>query len=294
LNPYAVSGTRPSNVRVYLFRHLGPKVRFSIASVAGAEEQVRYEVRNGVAYVTMHRPEARNALTFAMYERIEQLCAEVDRDEAVRVMVLRGSGGHFAAGTDISQFQAFSSGQQAIAYERQQDCVMAAIEAVDKPTIAAIEGVAAGGGALMAVSCDLRIMAKSSRIGVPVARTLGNCLSIRNAQRLVNLIGPANTKRLIFSAWLVPAEEAVGWGLANEAIEDAAFAEHVQQTAERMAQHAPITLRVTKEQARRLAAMGQAAEDAADDLIVETYTSHDFHEGVEAFLAKRPPHWEGR
>ena len=242
----------------------------------------------------MDRPGARNALTFAMYERIEQLCAEVNRDDGVRVMVLRGSGGHFAAGTDIGQFQAFTSGEQAIAYERQQDRVMAAIEAVDKPTIAAIEGVAAGGGALMAVSCDLRMMAQSARIGVPVARTLGNCLSIRNAQRLVNLIGPANTKRLIFSAALVPADEAVAWGLANEAVDDAGFGEHVQQTAERIAQHAPITLRITKEQARRIAKQGRVAEDASDDLIVETYTSHDFHEGVTAFLAKRPPRWTGR
>jgi len=241
----------------------------------------------------MNRPEARNALTFAMYERIQKLCDEVNRDESVRVMVLGGSGGHFAAGTDISQFQTFSSGDQAIAYERQQDGIMASIEAVEKPTIAAVDGVAAGGGAMMAVACDLRIMAKSARIGVPVARTLGNCLSIRNAQRLVNLIGPANTKRLIFSAMLVPAEEALTWGLANEAIDDASLAEHVQQTAERIAQHAPMTLRVTKEQARRIAAQARVPEDASDDLIVETYTSHDFHEGVSAFLAKRPPQWTG-
>jgi enoyl-CoA hydratase len=261
--------------------------------VAGGEEHVLYEVAGGVAYVTMNRPEARNALTFDMYERIEALCDEVNRDAAVRVMVLRGSGGHFAAGTDISQFRTFASGEQAIAYERQQDRVMAHIEAVDKPTIAAIEGVAAGGGALMAVSCDLRIMAASARIGVPVARTLGNCLSLRNTQRLVHLIGPANTKRLIFSALLVPASEAVSWGLANEAVDDAAFDEHVRQTAERMAQHAPITLRTTKEQARRLAELARAPQDAADDLIVATYTSHDFHEGVEAFLAKRPPRWTG-
>jgi len=258
-----------------------------------ADKLVQYEVRNGVAYVTMNRPEARNALTFAMYGRVEELCEEVNRDDAVRVMVLRGGGGHFAAGTDISQFQTFSSGEQAIAYERQQDGVMSHIEAVDKPTIAAIEGVAAGGGAMMAVSCDLRIMARSARIGIPVARTLGNCLSLRNAQRLVNLIGPANTKRLIFTAMLVPAEGAVMWGLANEVVDDAAFANHVRETAEKIAQHAPITMRVTKEQARRIATRSRVEADAADDLIVETYMSEDFREGVNAFLAKRPPGWTG-
>lgn len=255
---------------------------------------VRYEVANAVAYVTMNRPEARNALTFAMYERIEELCDEVNQDNSVRVMVLQGAGGHFAAGTDISQFRTFSSGEQAIAYERQQDRVMGHIESVAKPTIAAIEGVAAGGGAMMAVSCDLRMMGRSARIGIPVARTLGNCLSIQNAERLVNLIGAANAKHLIFSAELLGAEVAHEWGLANEVIDDATFKQHVESSAERIAAHAPITLRVTKEQARRIAQHGRMPADAADDLIVAAYMSEDFREGVDAFLNKRPPQWKNR
>lgn len=258
------------------------------------DQLVRYEVANAVAYVTMNRPEARNALTFAMYERIEELCDEVNQDNGVRVMVMRGAGGHFAAGTDISQFRAFSSAEQAIAYERQQDRVMGHIESVTKPTIAAIEGIAAGGGAMMAVSCDLRMMAQSARIGIPVARTLGNCLSIQNAERLVNLIGAANAKQLIFSAELVGAELAREWGLANEVIDNADFRQHVETSAERIAQHAPITLRVTKEQARRIAQQRRIASDAADDLIVTAYMSEDFREGVDAFLNKRPPQWNDR
>jgi len=258
-----------------------------------SEELVRYHVENRVAYVTLNRPEARNALTFAMYDRVEALCDEVDRDPEVRVMVLRGSGGHFAAGTDISQFRDFRSAEQAVAYERQQDRVMAHIEGVSKPTIAAIEGVAAGGGAMMAVSCDLRLMAAGARIGIPVARTLGNCLSIRNAQRLVNLIGPARAKQLIFEADLLPAEQALIWGLANEVVADDAMARRVQELAERIAQHAPITLRVTKEEARRIAEANRVAAEAADDLIAETYLSADFREGVSAFLDKRPPRWQG-
>lgn len=257
------------------------------------EQLVRYEIRGRVAYVTLDRPRARNALTFEMYARVEQLCDEVNRDENVRVMVLTGSGGHFAAGTDISQFRGFEIAEQAIAYERQQDRVMAHIEAVDKPTIAAIEGVAAGGGAMMAVACDLRIMGRSARIGIPVARTLGNCLSIQNAQRLVNLIGPAKVKELIFSAELLPAEQAVRWGLANTAVDDAELAGYVDELAQRIAEHAPITLRVTKQEARRLAEFSRVPEDAADDLVVEAYLSHDFHQGVEAFLEKRPPLWSG-
>jgi len=255
---------------------------------------VLYEVESAIAYVTFNRPQARNALTFAMYERVEQLCDDVNHSDGVRVMVLRGAGGHFAAGTDISQFRTFSTGEDAVSYERQQDRVMAHIESVAKPTIAAIEGVAAGGGAMMAVSCDLRIMARSARIGIPVARTLGNCLSIRNAQRLVNLMGAANAKKLIFTAGLLTADEALRAGLATDVVDDAAFAVSVKEMAERIAQHAPVTLRVTKEQARRIQARQLIAEDAADDLVVETYMSHDFHEGVRSFLEKRPARWTGR
>jgi enoyl-CoA hydratase len=257
-------------------------------------ELVRWEIHDSVAYLTLSRPEARNALTFAMYQRIEELCAEANRDPQVRVVVLRGAGGHFAAGTDISQFRSFSTPQDAIAYERQQDRIMSRIEAVDVPTIAAIEGVAAGGGAMMAISCDLRIMARSAKIGIPVARTLGNCLSIQNAERLVNLVGPANAKRLIFTAELISAEAALRWGLADEVIDDDTFEPHVRQTAERITQHAPITLRVTKEEARRIAQHRRIAQDAGDDLVVTAYMSHDFREGVEAFLNKRPPKWLNR
>src|SRR5579862_9300937 len=103
----------------------GPNARFSIARVAPPNgETVLYEVHSSVAYVTMNRPEARNALTFAMYEHIEELCERANSDPEVRVMVLRGAGGHFAAGTDISQFREFSTPEQAIAYERQQDRIM--------------------------------------------------------------------------------------------------------------------------------------------------------------------------
>jgi len=262
--------------------------------VSSAGGLVLYEVESAIAYVTFNRPQARNALTFAMYERVEQLCDDVNHSDGVRVMVLRGAGGHFAAGTDISQFRTFSTGEDAVSYERQQDRVMAHIESVAKPTIAAIEGVAAGGGAMMAVSCDLRIMARSARIGIPVARTLGNCLSIRNAQRLVNLMGAANAKKLIFTAGLLTADEALRAGLATDVVDDAAFAVSVKEMAERIAQHAPVTLRVTKEQARRIQARQLIAEDAADDLVVETYMSHDFHEGVRSFLEKRPARWTGR
>jgi enoyl-CoA hydratase/carnithine racemase len=259
---------------------------------AGAAE-VDLECRAGVAYVFFNRPDARNALTFPMYDRVQELCRQVDADASVRVLVLRGRGGHFAAGTDISQFADFDSRKQAIEYERLQDRVMAAIEGVSKPTIAAIEGVATGGGAMMAACCDLRVMSTNARIGIPIARTLGNCLSIQNCQRLVRLVGEARLKELIFTARLLTAAEALTAGLVNRVLEEDSFDVDVTKLAESIAAMAPITLRVTKEELRRIADHERIAQDAADDLIAECYLSADFREGVAAFLGKRAPKWSG-
>ncbi len=292
-------------MRVYLFRHLGV-TRSSIRGhdaitesndqpmSAQAKDLVLYEKQGAVAYISINRPSARNALTYEMYERIETFFAEADHDDTVQVMVLRGNGGHFAAGTDIAQFRDFSRPEQAVAYEQQQDRTMTNVESITKPTIAAIEGIAAGGGALMAVSCDLRIMAMSAKIGVPVSRTLGNCLSIQNCQRIVDLVGPSRTKEIIYSAKLFSAAEAVAIGLANEVVEDADFAARVSALAEDIATHAPLTMRTTKEQVRRIARKHRIAQDASNDLVEQCYMSADFKEGVEAFLGKRAPAWTGR
>ncbi|MDE3076580.1 MAG: enoyl-CoA hydratase/isomerase family protein [Chloroflexota bacterium] len=259
-----------------------------------ARQLIQYREQNGVAYLTIDRPEARNALTFAMYRRVEELCGQASEDDHIRVLVLRGNAGHFAAGTDIAQFREFRTANQAVEYERQQDRVMAHIESVPKPTIAAIEGVAAGGGALMALSCDLRVMSSTARIGVPVARTLGNCLSIRNCQRIVWLVGPSRAKEMLFTARLLAAEEALALGLVNEVVEPERLIDRATELAETIASHAPLTLRVTKEEVRRIADHERIPEDAADDLVQQCYLSADFKEGVEAFLGKREPRWTGR
>lgn len=252
---------------------------------------VEADVNEGVAYVTFNRPSARNALTFEMYERVEALCDTFDRDSSVRVLVFRGSAGHFAAGTDISQFTNFSTPEDAVAYERMQDRVMARIESVSKPTIAAIEGVAAGGGAMMAVCCDLRVMSASARIGIPIARTLGNCLSIQNCQRIVELIGAARLKEIIFTGRLFSAQEALAIGLTSQVFADVSFGVNVIELASSIAALAPITLRVTKEEVRRLAEHQRIGQSQADDLILECYLSNDFREGVASFLEKRKPVW---
>lgn len=251
------------------------------------------ETRDGIMRLTFNRPQARNAFTFAMYERLAALCGEAERDKGVRAVLLTGAGEKaFAAGTDISQFRAFSSPEDAIGYEERVGRVIGILEACHKPTIAAIAGACTGGGAAIAAACDLRIAAPNARFGFPIARTLGNCLSPSNYARLAALIGAARTKEIIFTARLVEAEEAKAIGLVHEVVADtAALMPRAEAVARTVAANAPLTLRATKEALRRLA----PALDSEDgrDLILMCYMSRDFREGMDAFLNKRPPVWTG-
>ena len=256
-------------------------------------DELLYEVRDGVGFVTLNRPKARNALTFPMYERLRALCGEVAEDRAIRALVITGAGDKaFAAGTDISQFTEFRTAEDALAYEHRIDQVLTALERCPKPTIAAIAGAATGGGAAIAAVCDLRIAAANARIGFPIAKTLGNCLSMANYARLAALIGPARVLDLIYTARLIEAEEARAIGLVGEVLPDhAALQARATELARTIAGHAPLTLRATKEAMRRLREAARQVD--GDDLVAMCFTSQDFRQGVEAFLARRPAEWSG-
>lgn len=256
------------------------------------DRSVLFETDGTVAVVTLNRPEARNALTFAMYERLAVICRGVDPDGPVKALVITGAGDRaFAAGTDIAQFRDFRTEADALAYEERIGDVLNAIETCAAPTIAAIAGACTGGGAGIAAACDMRIAARSLRFGFPIARTLGNCLSLENYARLAALIGSGRVMDVIFTARLVEAEEAQAIGLVSEVLEDhAALMRRAHALAGLLAGHAPLTLRATKEALRRVR---QGRRDG-DDLIALCYTSRDFREGLEAFLEKRPADWKGR
>ncbi|HSS28899.1 MAG TPA: enoyl-CoA hydratase/isomerase family protein [Usitatibacter sp.] len=252
-----------------------------------------HERRGDVAWVTFNRPEARNALTFAMYEELARICAEASGDASLRVIVLRGAGDKaFASGTDINQFRAFKSPQDALDYEARLDRILTTLEQCRVPTIAAISGACTGGGAGIAACCDLRVATKNSKLGFPIARTLGNCLSSANLSRLTGLVGPARVKEMIFTAKLIGAEDAARIGLVHEVVEDLpALEKRVDELASQVAGMAPLTLRATKEGLRRL--QRRLTREEAEDLILMCYMSADFREGMDAFLNKRPPHWRG-
>ena len=257
-----------------------------------SDGEVRTSRAGDVVTVTFDRQAARNAMTWQMYERLGEICAELQKDNSVRAVVFRGAGGKaFIAGTDIAQFLKFTSGEDGIAYEEKMEGYLAALEALPMPTIAVIEGFAIGGGLAIAACCDLRIATPGSRFGVPIARTLGNCLSVANYARLVAALGVSRAKKMLLLAENLTAEEALAGGFILDIVPPEEVDKKVAELCDRLVGHAPITMRVTKESIRRLM---HAGLPNGDDLVRETYGSEDFRAGVKAFVEKKPPQWRGK
>ena len=229
-------------------------------------------------------------MTWAMYEALGEACAALRADPSVRVALFRGAGGSFVSGTDIAQFTGFGGAEAGLAYERRIEGWLSAVESLPMPTVAAVGGAAMGGGLALAAVCDFRIATPDARFGVPIARTVGNCQSVANVARLAAALGAPRVKRLLLLAEPLDAAEALACGFVLRVAEPGALDTEAAAVCARLAGHAPITMRVSKEALRRLAAAGLPEDD---DLVAAAYGSADFREGVAAFLAKRRPRWTG-
>ncbi|MDX2377559.1 enoyl-CoA hydratase [Microbacterium sp. LRZ72] len=254
---------------------------------------VRYAVEDRVATITIDRPWAHNAMTEVMYAELVEACERAEADENVRVAVLRGAGGRaFASGSDIRQFLDFdSAGQDGLEYERRIASYFAHVETLRVPTIAVVEGYAVGGGLGLAMACDLRVCTPRAKFGLPIARTLGNAVSMAAYARLAELIGVAHALELIYLAELIGAEEAARVGLVTRVVEEEQLRSTLAEMTATIAAHAPITLEVTKTAYRRLREHEMPNDE---DLLRRAYGSADFHEGVQSFLEKRPARWQRR
>lgn len=244
-----------------------------------------------IARITFDRPDALNAMTWAMYARLDDICRELSADSSLRVVLLRGAGGRaFVAGSDITQFNAFKGAEDGIAYEAEMDAHLAALEAIPVPVVAAIEGFAVGGGLGLAACCDLRVAAQGSKFGIPIARTVGNCLSMRTYARVVQGFGVSRAKRMLMLGELLDADEALAAGFLTRVVPAADLEREAEAILARLLGNAPITMAVTKQALARIAS-GEPGDGA--DLIARAYGSRDFRRGVAAFSAKARPEWQG-
>jgi enoyl-CoA hydratase len=256
-------------------------------------ETLRIERSGRVATVTIDRPEKRNALNAVVRRELVQVLDSMEMDDEVRVVVVTGAGDKaFVAGADIGEFADRTPIQQRAAMEGRR--VFDVVAAFPKPTIAAINGYALGGGCELALACDLRIAARSARLGQPEVN-LGILPGGGGTQRLPRLVGSGRAMRLILTGELIDAETAERIGLVDEVVDDATLRERAAALAGRIAGHSPVALRLIKEAVRAAAEMPLAAGLAFErELFVTAFSSEDRTEGVAAFLEKRSPDFRGR
>jgi enoyl-CoA hydratase len=247
---------------------------------------VRLTIDGRVATIMFDRPGMRNALTLAMYDELSAVCGRIASTPGLRAAVFRGANGAFVAGTDIGEFRDFTTGEDGARYEARLERGVGEVEALPVPTLAVIDGPATGGGLMIATACDLRVASTRARFGVPVARTLGNCLSRANLMRLERAFGQGRTHRMLLLADLLDANEALAAGFLVAMAEPDVLETRVAEILDKLVANAPLTLAATR------TLMG-ASSEPEEKVIARVYGSRDFKEGVESFLAKRAPVWSG-
>ena len=253
--------------------------------------QVSLEMRGNVAYITFDHVAARNAMTVSMYQSLKSICEDLAKNPAVRVAIFRGAGGKsFVSGSDIAQFANFQTGSDGVRYEEGIDNYLAPLATLPIPTIAVIDAMAVGGGLAIASCCDFRISTPDAKFGVPIAKTLGNCLSAANIAWLVAHLGINIVKRMLLLAEMITAKELLQQGYLLATYEQEQLGQEAVNLAERLSKLAPITQKSSKLVLARL--IKNNLPDCSD-LISETYGSNDFQNGVASFLKGEPPIWTG-
>ena len=247
------------------------------------------EITGAIARITFNNPAARNALTWPMYEQLKSICDSLAGNPEIRVAIFRGAGDKaFVSGSDIQQFIALQENE---AYEVAVDHIFTSLQQLPFPTIALIEGLAVGSGLLIATACDFRIATPDARFGIPVAKTLGNCLSPSNLSWISAHLGIPMVKKMLLTAELIKEPELFAAGFLYELATPDNITQAGNVLAEKMAGLAPLTQKSTK------IILAQLMERNLPDcthLMRETYNSADFKEGVNAFLEGRTPQWQGK
>lgn len=258
-------------------------------------DKILAETADGIGWLTFNNPARRNAISLEMW----QACAEVldgfERDEAVRVVVMRGAGGKaFVSGADISQFEdQRKNAEQQAAYARMNEAARARMNSMSKPVIAMIQGFCIGGGISVAASADIRVAGEDAVFGIPAAR-LGLGYGFDSITRIVGLIGPANAKELLFTAGRIDALEALRIGLVNKVVPVERLEAVVRDMALAIAGNAPLTIRAAKLGIDQAMLDAEARDMAAVAAAVQAcFDSEDYVTGRRAFMAKQAPVFTG-
>lgn len=263
--------------------------------VVSTNERLIAHVEGAVGWLIFNNPRSRNSVTVDMWEAIPGVIANFDRDPAIRVIVLRGCDTQaFASGADISEFEKqFSSPTAIDRYNALVDDALYGLGAVRKPTIAMIHGYCIGGGLAIALACDMRIAARTARLGIPAAR-LGLSYSWRGIQTLMQIVGPAYTKEIMMTARYLSAEEAHTMGLVNQVVAESELEEDVRSHCVQIANNAPLAIEAIKGIVAELVkSAADVDHERCERLIAGCFQSRDYIEGRRAFLEKRKPIFTG-
>jgi enoyl-CoA hydratase len=254
------------------------------------------EKGDGIGWMIFNNPERRNAISLAMREAMVEIFDAFAKDDEVRVLVLRGTGGKaFVSGADISEFKEKRNSAEAEAvYAATSARSRKAMLAFEKPIIAMIEGFCVGGGMGTALDCDIRIASDDAQLGIPAAK-LGLAYGFDSLRQLTAVVGPAYAKQILFTGSRLPAAKALEIGLVNDVVPKSELEGTVRAMAAEIAANAPLTIKAAK------ATIGEVYKDESqrdlariDALMKACFDSRDFREGREAFMEKRKPVFQGR
>lgn len=261
-----------------------------------ASPKMLMEKEGPLGWIIFNQPEKRNAVSQEMWEMVPEMVRELEADNAIRVVILRGGGDQaFVAGADISQFKDRRRNMDdELEYRRISGRGSQSLAMLQKPLLAMIQGYCVGGGVSIAITCDLRIASDDARFGIPAAR-LGLGYHYHGIERLMHLIGPSNVLDIFFSARTdFSASEALGMGLVNHVVPRAELESFTRQYALRIAGNAPLTMRTAKATVGELLRpVDQRDLAKLDKMMAECFDSEDYQEGVRAFSEKRRPVFKG-